>query len=153
MLRLLVVLALALPSLARAQTRPVANLVVGDGVVGIKRASDGRVYIGASSGSHTTALTVSAAAAGQFVSDAQALVRLGTRPTPKHVLDQPVLEEDTTGRSLSFTRHVQKEHGTPVVTYHFFVADDRLSGFALIASPAEAKSVLAALRNASGMRP
>jgi hypothetical protein len=153
MLRLTLVLALALPSFVRAQARPVANLVVGDGVVVVKTSLDGHVIIGLGSASHTAALSVRKAAVQQFVADAQALVHLGARPTPKHVLDQPVLQEDTTGRGLSLTRHLTTEHGETVVSYHFFVADERLSGFALVATPAEAKSVLGALRSAAGTHP
>lgn len=149
LLRLSFVLACAIPAGSPAQARPVANLIVGDGVVVVKSARDGRVYIGAGTAAHTTALVVRGTAAREFASEVQAIVRLGTRRFPPHLMDQPVLQADTTAHALSLTRHLDRVHGRTILTYHVFVSDDRLSGFVLVATPTETKALVSALQRAA----
>jgi len=139
-----------LSSPAGAQARTVANLVVGDAVMVVQVAADKQVYIGIGTGAHTSALTASAAAVDQFVAETQAIVRFGTRPLPPHLLDRPELQEsDSSGQALSVTRHVERIHRTPELSYHFFVSERRLTGYAVPATLAETKAILQALHQAA----
>ena len=79
----------------------------------------------------------------QFVAEAGALVRRGTRKIPADVSDHPVLEERTTGRALSISRKVELESdNSKVLTYHLYVSDERLRGYAIVATSDETKAVL-----------
>jgi hypothetical protein len=143
--------ALATPAAAAAaQVRPVANLIIGDGVMVIKAGTGKHVYIGAAgSATRTVTLTLDAGSVDAFVADAQALVARGTRPVPAHTSDRPEIEEMGSTRALSVTRHVDRAHGAVTLNYHIFVSDDRLGGFALSASPVEMRSILLAFHRAA----
>ncbi len=144
-------MALAAPlAPATAQVRAVANLVIGDGVMVIKAGTGKHVYIGAAgSTTRTVTLTFDAAAVDEFVADAQALVARGTRALPPHTPDRPEIEEAGSARALSMTRHMDRAHGVVTLTYHLFVSDDRLAGFALRATPVEMRSILLACHRAA----
>ncbi len=147
--RLAIAAAAVGPAPAGAQVQTIANLVVGDGVMVIKAAAGKRVLVGVGSATRTSTLTFAAPAVDQFVAEAQQLVRRGTRPLPASVPDHPILEETLSARSLSVTRHVSRRGSTPRLAYHFFVSDERLTGFALSASPVETRDVLLALHRAA----
>ena len=138
---------------ARPIIEPVADLVVGDGVMVIKAGTGKLVYIGIGSATTTSTVTVPASAVDEFVAETQTIVRLGTRRLPTQVLDRPVLEEGTTGRALSVTRHIERPQrpraARPSVEYHFFVSDEHLRGFTIPATPVETKAVLLALHRAA----
>jgi hypothetical protein len=142
---------LAVPTArASAQIHSYANLIVGDGVVAVKAGPGKRVYIGAAGPtSGTVTLNLDALAVDAFVTDAQALVARGTRPIPSHVSDRPEIQETESTRALSITRHVERVHGAPVLTYHIFVSDEGLAGFTLSATPVETHAVLNACHRAA----
>jgi hypothetical protein len=142
-------LSLAAAGRAHAQARTIANLVVGDAVMAVKAGADKHVYVGVSSGTHTSLLTASAAAVDEFVAETEAIVRLGSRPLPTNTIERPELQDPDSGRTLSVTRHLAREHGPTQVTYHFFVSDERLTGYVVPATPAETKSILLALHRAA----
>lgn len=131
------------------QVRPVANLVIGDGVMVVKAAPAKVVYVGAGSANRTVAFTFDAAAVDEFVAAAQAVVRRGSGALPPHTPDRPVLQELSSGRALSMSRHIEGHGRSANVSYHFFVADERLSGFTLPANAVETKSILQALHRAA----
>jgi hypothetical protein len=138
------------PCRAVAQITTVANLVVGDGVIGIKTSPDKQIYVGVGGAGQTVTITVDPPAAQEFVAEATQLVRRGTRPIPTDVSDHPVLEERTTGRSLSITRRVELESdNSKELTYHLYVSDEKLRGFTIVATADETKAVLAALKSAA----
>jgi hypothetical protein len=137
------------PCRADAQLRTVANLVVGDAVVVLKVGTDKQVYIGIGTDAHTSTVTVSATAVDEFVAESEVIVRLAGRRIPTTTPDRPVLQEGETGRALSVTRHLERAHGTTEVSYHFFVSDDRLTGYAVPATTAETKAFLLALHRAA----
>ena len=96
------------------------------------------------------AITVDSPATQEFVAEATELIRRGTRKIPADVSDHPVLEERTTGRALSIARNVElQSDNSKELTYHFYVSDDKLRGFAIVATPKEAKSLLAGLASAA----
>jgi len=132
-----------------AQVRTVANLVIGDAVVVVKAGAQKHVYIGVGTDTHTSTVTVTAPAVDEFVAEAQAIVRLGARRIPTHTPDRPVLQEGETGRALSLTRHLERQHDGNVVTYHFFVSDDKLNGYVVSATTVETKAMLLALHRAA----
>jgi hypothetical protein len=135
---------------AEAQVQPIANLIVGDGVMVVKAGPEKHVYVGAAGAdTHTVTLTFDAGSVDDFVGDAQALVARGTRPLPTHASDRPELEESASPRALSVTRHVDRAHGTQTVSYHVFVSDDKLGGFTIVTTPAEMRSILLALHKAA----
>src|ERR1700683_4338376 len=79
---------------AAGQVRPVANRVVGDGVMVLKAGPDRHVYAGvAGADTHTVTLTFDAGAVDDFVADAQVLVARGTRPLAAHAADRPEIQE------------------------------------------------------------
>jgi hypothetical protein len=90
-----------------------------------------------------------AAAVDDFVADAQALVARGTRPLPSHGSERPEIQETESARALSVTRHVDRAHGAPVLSYHIFVSDEKLGGFALSTTPVEIRSILLAFHHAA----
>gem|GEM_PF-6411999 len=138
------------PARAAAQVQPIANLVVGDGVMVVKAGPEKHVYVGAAGAdTHTVTLTFDAGAVDDFVGDAQALVARGTRPLPTHASDRPEIEESASPRAISVTRHVDRAHGTQTVSYHVFVSDDKLGGFTIVTTPAEMRSILLALHKAA----
>lgn len=139
-----VVAGASLPGRAAAQAQPVANLVVGDGVMVIKAATGRHVYVGAGSPTRAMTLTFESAAVDEFVAETQALVLVGAGTIPAHTINRPVLEERGTGRALSVTRHLILIRGVPHLSYHFFAADERLTGFTLSATPVETKAILQA---------
>ncbi len=140
----------AVPARAAAQVQPIANLVVGDGVMVVKAGPEKHVYVGAAGAdTRTVTLTFDAGSVDDFVGDAQVLVARGTRPLPAHASDRPELEESASPRALSVTRHVDRAHGTQTVTYHVFVSDDKLGGFTIVTTPAEMRSILLALHKAA----
>jgi hypothetical protein len=141
--------ALTAEARADAQPRTVANLVVGDAAIVVKASSDKHVYIGVATDAHTSTVMVAAPAVDEFVAEAEAIVRLGARRLPAQTLDRPVLEETETGRALSMTRHLERVRGVPIVTYHFFVSDDRLNGYVVSATADETKAMLQALHRAA----
>ena len=133
-----------------AQVRTVANLVVGDAVVVVQSSPDKQVYVGVGTDTHTSTVTAPATAVDEFVAESEAIVRLGAQPIPAHTIDRPVLQEGATGRSLSLSRLVEHhKHGVPVVTYHFYVSDARLTGYVVPATLEETKAVLLALHRAA----
>jgi hypothetical protein len=143
-------IAFASPLCAGAQTNVPANVVVGDGEMVIKTGQDKQIYLAASSGGSVVTITVDPAAVDQFVAEATLLVRLGTRRIPSDVSDHPVLEERTTGRGVSISRNVElASDNTKELTYHFYVSDEKLRGFAMVATPEETKAVLQALHHAA----
>lgn len=142
-------LACAGASRASAQIRTVANLVVGDAVIVVQASPDKQVYIGVGTDTRTSTVTAGATAVDEFVAESEAIVRLGAQPIPKHTIDRPVLQEGATGRALSLSRYVERQHGVSAVTYHFYVSDARLAGYAVPATPAETKAVLLALHRAA----
>jgi hypothetical protein len=138
------------PAQVAAQVRTVANLVVGDGVMVIKAGPGKHVYVGAAgAATRTVTLTLDAAAVDDFVVDARALVARGTRPLPPHASDRPEIQETESPRALSVTRHVERAHAAAVVTYHIFVSDEKLGGFALSTSPVEMQAILLAFHRAA----
>lgn len=135
---------------AAAQVQPIANLVVGDGVMVIKAGPEKHVYVGAAGAdTHTVTLAFDAGAVDDFVGDAQALVARGTRPLSAHVSDRPEIEEAASPRALSVTRYVGRAHGAQTVSYHVFVSDDKLGGFTIVTTTAEMRSILLALHRAA----
>ncbi len=132
-----------------AQVRTIANLVVGDAVVVVQASSDKQVYIGVGTDTRTSTVTASATAVDEFVAECEAIVRLGAQPIPAHTIDRPVLQEGATGRSLSLSRHIEKQHRVSVVSYHFYVSDARLTGYVVPATPEETKAVLLVLHRAA----
>jgi hypothetical protein len=135
---------------APAQVQPIANLIVGDGVMVVKAGPQKQVYVGAAGAdTHTVTLTLDAGAVDDFVGDAQALVARGTRPLPLHASERPEIEESASPRALSVTRHVERAHGTQTLSYHVFVSDDKLGGFTIVTTPAEMRSILLALHRAA----
>jgi hypothetical protein len=135
---------------AAAQVQPIANLVVGDGVMVVKAGPEKHVYVGAAGGyTHTVTLTFDAGAVDDFVGDAQALVARGTRPLAAHASDRPEIEESASPRALSVTRHVDRAQGAQMLSYHVFVSDDKLGGFTIVTTPAEMRSILLALHKAA----
>ena len=135
---------------ATAQVQPIANLVVGDGVMVVKAGPEKHVYVGAAGAdTRTVTLTFDAGSVDDFVGDAQTLVARGARPLPVHASDRPELEESASPRALSVTRHVEGAHGTQTVSYHVFVSDDKLGGFTIVTTPAEMRSILLALHKAA----
>ncbi len=135
---------------AAAQVRPVANLVVGDGVMVLKAGPDKHVYAGVSGpDTRTATLMFDAGAVDDFVADAQVLVARGTRPLAAHASDRPEIQESESTRALSVTRHIDRVKGEPVLSYHVFVSDDKLSGFTLVTTPVEIRSILLALHRAA----
>lgn len=132
-----------------AQARTIANLVVCDAVVAVQAATDKQVNIGIGTDTQTSTITASAAAVDQFVAETEALVRLGARPIPPQTPDRPELQDGTTGRALSVTRHIERQKHTTVVTFHFFVSDPRLTGYVVPATVTETKAVLLALHRAA----
>jgi hypothetical protein len=135
---------------AAAQVRPVANLVVGDGVMVLKAGPDRRVYAGvAGADTRTVTLTFDAGAVDDFVADVHALVARGTRPLAAHASDRPEIQESESTRALSVTRHIDRVKGQPVLSYHIFVSDDKLGGFTLVTTPVEIRSILLALHRAA----
>jgi hypothetical protein len=140
----------AAPARAAAQVQPIANLVVGDGVMVVKAGPEKHVYVGAAGAdTRTVTLTFDAGSVDDFVGDAQALVARGTRPLPAHVSDRPEIQESASPRALSVTRHVARAHGALTVSYHLFVSDDKLGGFTIVTTPAEMRSILLALHKAA----
>lgn len=135
----------ALPGRAAPQAQPVANLVVGDGVMVIKASTGRHVYVGAGSPTRAMTLTFESAPVDEFVAETQALVLVGAGTIPAHTINRPVLEERGTGRALSVTRHLVLIRGVAHLSYHFFAADERLTGFTLSATPVETKAILQAL--------
>jgi hypothetical protein len=130
--------------------QPIANLIVGDGVMVIKAGPEKHVYVGAAGAdTHTVTLTFDAGSVDDFVGDAQALVARGSRPLPAHTADRPMIEESASPRALSVTRYVERAHGTQTVSYHVFVSDDKLGGFTIVTTPAEMRSILLALHKAA----
>jgi hypothetical protein len=135
---------------AAAQVRPIANLVVGDGVLVLKAGPDKHVYAGvAGADTRTVTLTLDAGAVDDFVADAQVLVARGTRPLAAHASDRPEIQESESTRALSLTRHIDRVKGQPVLSYHIFVSDDKLDGFTLVTTPVEIRSILLALHRAA----
>jgi hypothetical protein len=135
---------------AAAQVQPIANLIVGDGVMVVKAGPQKQVYVGAAGAdTHTVTLTLDAGAVDDFVGDAQALVARGTRRLPLHTSERPEIEESASPRALSVTRHVERAHGTQTLSYHVFVSDDKLGGFTIVTTPAEMRSILLALHRAA----
>jgi len=135
---------------AAAQVRPVANLVVGDGVMVLKAGPDKHVYAGvAGADTRTVTLTFDAGAVDDFVADAQVLVARGTRPLAAHASDRPEIQESESTRALSVTRHIDRVKGQPVLSYHVFVSDDKVDGFTLVTTPVEIRSILLALHRAA----
>lgn len=135
---------------AAAQVRPVANLVVGDGVMVLKAGPDKHVYAGvAGADTRTVTLTFDAGAVDDFVADAQVLVARGIRPLAAHASDRPEIQESESTRALSVTRHIDHVKGQPVLSYHVFVSDDKLDGFTLVTTPVEIRSILLALHRAA----
>jgi hypothetical protein len=135
---------------AAAQVRPVANLVVGDGVMVLKAGPDKHVYAGvAGADTRTVTLTFDAGAVDDFVADAQVLVARGIRPLAAHASDRPEIQESESTRALSVTRHIDRVKGEPVLSYHVFVSDDKLGGFTLVTTPVEIRSILLALHRAA----
>ena len=135
---------------AAAQVQPIANLVVGDGVMVVKAGPEKHVYVGAAGAdTHTVTLTFDAGAVDDFVGDAQALVARGARPLSAHTSDRPEIEEAASPRALSVTRRVDRAHGEQTVSYHVFVSDDKLGGFTIVTTPAEMRSILLALHKAA----
>jgi hypothetical protein len=127
-----------------------ANLNVGDGVFVIKTGPEKQIYIGAGLSDRSVTITVDPPAAQEFVAEATELVSRGTRRIPSDVSDHPVLEERTTGRALSLSRRVElQSDNSKELTYHFYVSDERLRGFTIVATTDEAKAVLAALTSAA----
>jgi hypothetical protein len=140
----------AASSRAAAQVQPIANLVVGDGVMVVKAGPEKHVYVGAAGAdTRTVTLTFDAGAVDDFVGDAQSLVSRGTRPLPAHASDRPEIEESATPRALSVTRHLDRAQGAQTVSYHVFVSDDKLGGFTIVATPVEMRSILLALHKAA----
>jgi len=134
---------------AGAQLRPVANLVVGDAVVVLKVGADKQVYVGIGTDTHTSTVTATAGAVDEFVAEAEAIVRLGANRIPSTTPDRPVLQEGGTGRALSFSRHLERARHETTVSYHFFVSDDKLTGYVIPATIGEAKALLLALHRAA----
>jgi hypothetical protein len=135
---------------AAAQVHPVANLVVGDGVMVLKAGPDKHVYAGvAGADTRTVTLTFDAGAVDDFVADAQVLVARGTRPLAAHASDRPEIQESESTRALSVTRHIDRVKGQPVLSYHVFVSDDKVDGFTLVTTPVEIRSILLALHRAA----
>jgi hypothetical protein len=134
---------------ASAQVQTVANLIVGDGVMVVKAGAGRRVLVGVGSSTRTATLTFAAPAVDQFVSEAQQLVRRGTQPLPPHAPDHAVLEESSSARALSLSRHLRRRAGAARVAYHFFISDERLAGFTLPATPIETRAILLALHRAA----
>jgi hypothetical protein len=135
---------------AAAQVQPIANLVVGDGVMVVKAGPEKHVYVGAAGAdTHTVTLTFDAGAVDDFVGDAQALVARGARALNAHASDRPEIEEAASPRALSVTRRVDRAHGEQTVSYHVFVSDDKLGGFTIVTTPAEMRSILLALHKAA----
>jgi hypothetical protein len=136
---------------AAAQIQTVANLIIDDGAMVVKAAPGKRVYVGAASSTRTVTLAFDAGAVDEFVAEAQALAARGAQRLAPRTIDRPVLEEQATARALSMTRQVP--HGgsrDPThLTYHFFVSDDRLGGFTLVATATETKAILLALHRAA----
>lgn len=130
---------------AAGQAQTVANLVVGEGVMVVKAAPGRHVYVGAGSPTRAMTLTFESNAVDEFVAETQALVLTGTGTIPAHTINRPVLEERGSGRALSVARHLIIVRGVPHVSYHFFAADERLTGFTLSATPVETKAILQAL--------
>jgi hypothetical protein len=146
----LLVAVLATPVSAVAQANVPANLVVGDGEIAIKAGTDKQIYVAATEGSRVVTITVDPAAVDEFVSESNVLLRLGTRRIPSDVSDHPVLQERTTGRAISLSRRVElASDNSKELTYHFYVSDERLNGFVIVAEPEEAKSVVEALHHAA----
>ena len=140
----------AAASRVQAQVRTIANLVVGDAVVVVQASPDKQVYVGVGTDTRTSTVTAPATAVDEFVAESEAIVRLGAQPIPPHTLDRPVLQEGSTGRSLSLSRHIEKQpHKLPVVTYHFYVSDAKLAGYIVPATVDETKAVLLALHRAA----
>jgi len=143
------------PAVAPADSQPaapprtVANLVIGDAAVIIRAGSEKHVYIGVATAAHASTVVAVAPAVDEFVGETQAIVRLGTRKIPAQTLDRPVLQEGSTGRALSVTRHVEKQPSGTELGYHFFVSDDRLNGYLVPATPDETKALLLALHRAA----
>jgi hypothetical protein len=135
----------ALPGRTAGQAQTVANLVVGDGVMVVKAAAGRHVYVGAGSPTRAMTLTFESAAVDEFVAETQALVLVGAGSIPSHTINRPVLEERGSGRALSVTRHLILIRGAPHLSYHFFAADERLSGLTLSATPVETRAILQAL--------
>jgi hypothetical protein len=137
-------------SIARAQTTLVANVAVSDGEFVIKTGPEKQIYIGAGSAGRTVIITVDSPATQEFVAEATELLRRGTRKIPADVSDHPVLEERTTGRALSISRRVElQSDNSKELSYHFYVSDDKLRGFTIVATAQEAKAVLAGLTSAA----
>jgi hypothetical protein len=135
---------------AAAQVHPIANLVVGDGVMVLKAGPDKHVYAGvAGADTRTVTLTFDAGAVDDFVADAQVLVARGTRPLAAHASDRPEVQESESTRALSVTRHIDRVKGAPVLSYHVFVSDDKLGGFTLVTTPVEIRSILLAFHRAA----
>jgi len=132
-----------------AQVHTIANLVVGDAVIVVQASPDKQVYVGVGTDTRTSTVTASAAAVDEFVAESEAIVRRGDQPIPAHTIDRPVLQEGATGRSLSLSRHIEKQKKVSVVTYHFYVSDARLAGYIVPATPGETKAVLLALHRAA----
>jgi hypothetical protein len=144
-----VVLSTTAASRANAQARTIANLVVGDAVMVVKAGAERRVYVGVGEGNHTSMLTAAAPAVDEFVAETQAVVVRGTRSLPPHVLERPELQDADSARTLSVTRHLDRQHGVTRVSYHFFVSDARLSGYVVPATVEETKAILLALHRAA----
>jgi hypothetical protein len=141
--------ALAADSAPNVPPRTVANLVIGDAAVIIRAATQQHVYVGVATAARTSTVMATAPAVDEFVGETQAIVRLGTRKVPPQVVDRPVLQEGSTGRALSVTRHMEKQKTGIDLSYHFFVSDDRLNGYAVPATPDETKAFLLALHRAA----
>jgi hypothetical protein len=60
-----------------------------------------------------------------------------------------VLQEGDTSGALSLTRHLEHQKEGTIVTYHFFVSEDKLSGYVVPATTAETKAILLALHHAA----
>jgi hypothetical protein len=135
---------------ATAQVQPVANLIVGDGVMVVKAGPGKLVYVGvAGADTRTVTLTFGAGAVDDFVADAQTLIARGTRPLAPHASDRPEIEESESARALSLTRHMERVRGVQILSYHVFVSDDKLGGFTLVTTPAEIRSIILALHRAA----
>jgi hypothetical protein len=143
--------ALSAPLLrAAAQVQPVANLIVGDGVMVVKAGPGKLVYVGvAGADTRTVTLTFDAGAVDDFVADAQTLIARGTRPLAPHAADRPEIQESESTRALSLTRHMDRVGGAQALSYHVFVSDDKLGGFTLVTTPVEIRSIMLALHQAA----
>jgi hypothetical protein len=135
---------------AVAQVQPIANLIVGDGVMVVRAGPGKLVYVGvAGADTRTVTLTFDAGALDDFVADAQTLIARGTRPLAPHASDRPEIEESESTRALSLTRPMDRVGGVQVLSYHVFVSDDKLGGFTLVTTPIELRSIILALHRAA----